>query len=97
MSVKNLKELKALIEGVGGTFSADDTGRHTMVNVDAPDGHVWSASGCHCLCTSWWGTIDRPQWKQEKQDGMNDVAERVAMGVEICDDPECDVCEGSNV
>jgi len=55
------------------------------VLVDAPAGYVFRSSGVHQLVCA--GADGTPL-----SDLYADAFERVSLGIEPCDDPECDVC-----
>lgn len=83
----NLKQLTQAVEAVGGTIAVEESGRVTVLNVDAPAGHCWGP-GLHCLTATWCGTVKRPTWAEEKRDAIEDMAGRVCPP-EPCDCEDC--------
>ena len=60
------------------------------LNIDAPKGKVFSASGRHCLCEPF-NNSGGQSWKPQ---AYAMAAARVGLGKHDCPDPECDVCHG---
>lgn len=60
-------------------------------NADAPTDRVWAASGTHALCVAL--EQNGHKWAGLAAEVYADVLERMAYGLEDCDDPECDACE----
>lgn len=58
------------------------------LNVDAPAGKVFRENGCHCISESFSNNCNQ-SWKAE---AYQTAADRVLMGLDDCEDPECDIC-----
>jgi hypothetical protein len=79
------KQFEAAMAKIGATLD-EDCSLGALV-IDAPAGFVFGANGCHALvCTS-------------EEDGMSikpyayaDAIERMAYGVRLCTDTDCEVC-----
>ncbi len=88
-----IADLRRAAAQYGGTVDGGIIGRYASYNVDAPDGKVWACEFFHALHLDWHvGDGGRPTWPAEKQDALADAIERMGMGLEDCDDPECDSC-----
>jgi hypothetical protein len=74
-----------------GASVDSNTQRSGFVNVDAPNGKVWSASGTHALCVQFEDAGHRAS-RAMMHDAVTDALERMALGLDDCDDPECDIC-----
>lgn len=71
----------------------NEEGRETVINVEAPKGKVWTATGdIHMLVANWAGSKRQPTWKEERHDALVDLIARMKMGLSNCNDPECDYC-----
>lgn len=58
--------------------------------VDCPKGKVFKGEGLHTLVGHFMNTSGQ-SWKAEV---YADAIQRMSMGLEDCDDPECDYCHG---
>jgi hypothetical protein len=66
-------------------FHVDREGLEHEITIDAPDGYIWTASAVHQLVQC--GADGTPM------DALAaDALERMAYGLERCDDPDCDIC-----
>lgn len=90
----SLESLEVAVGLLGGTVDRGGE-RAQFVNLDAPSGRVWGASGTHTLCVSWGTSGDR--WgdkggRELRNLAIYDAFERLAYGLSSCEDPECELC-----
>ena len=79
-----LKEIIAKAKALGGAVET----RLGGVNVDPPRGYHWvDAPGCSALAGSY-----RRDSTSDAAACYKDLLERMALGLEKCDDPYCEVC-----
>lgn len=74
---------------MGAVVTLNDTGRRWVATVDAPDGQLWSCSGCHCLVGQQWDGEPRVNVWQ-------DLLDRMLYGLDQCSDPECECCNNTD-
>jgi hypothetical protein len=87
MATPTRRTLNATARRLGAVldYRHDREGLEHEVVADAPAGSVWRDSGVHQLVCA---GADGTPWAALHAD----LAERMAFGVEPCDDPTCDVC-----
>ena len=90
LNAKKMRPLRQAVAAAGGTID-EATEWVGFINLDAPDGFRWAASGVHALCVSFVDANDDTS-PALQTDAIDDALERVAYGLEPCDDPECDIC-----
>ena len=78
-----LASVKKAARAIGARVEDDRAGYTHECRVEAPRGMIWSCADIHELISAAY----RP-WKPDYQD----LLDRMAYGVEKCDDPECDWC-----
>lgn len=81
----HLHALQQIVRRMGGTVEDHSSGPWNVYQLEAPDGQKWACSSVHAL---------RVEWRdgESMSDALEDAAERVGCGLEMCDDPECDYC-----
>jgi hypothetical protein len=84
--VLTMRDVRRVARQVGATVEGGKIGRWCSYNVDAPRGQVWAASSTHALRVEW-----RADDKQDSQDALEDVLERMEEGLADCD-PDCEIC-----
>ena len=57
------------------------------ISIEAPAGHVWAGDSLHEMVASKWDD-------ETKADLWADLAERMELGIEKCEDPDCEWCHG---
>jgi hypothetical protein len=89
MSLK--QKFLAVVSLHGAAVKDHSTARQIVLYVDAPDGKVWKATGCHSVTvTSYRGKGAADYVYQNALDDMEN-------GIDDCDDPECDWCSESGL
>jgi hypothetical protein len=76
-----IEKLESDLAKVGATL---DTNSQWHIYADAPSGYVWRASGTRCLTA----TIENQFGQRFHRDGINDIRERVVMGLDKITDQE---------
>ncbi len=82
------KTFRKEVSDRGAEIDGQSFGNGTL-NIDAPAGHVWAANGCHTICVVFENFIGQ-SWKTK---AFDEAHELMAYGLEVCDDPNCDVCD----
>lgn len=83
-----MKALRRTAKFLGATLTTESSGRSWVIKLEAPAGYVWFDGGIHELCGSCY--LGNAAWRK---DAIADMAERVSMGIERCQDPECEWCD----
>jgi hypothetical protein len=81
------KQFVEKVKELGCTFEEDEMGDSRCITVDAPKGYVFTIRGCHCLVEPF--THISYSFKSKCYDNL---MEDLSYGVELCEDPECDIC-----
>jgi hypothetical protein len=84
----NIRKFKNTAKKLGAAvFDRCVRGHHWTWVVDSPDGMAWAANGCHTLVIDQaWGP------KEWLESALDDVIERMELGLHPCDDAECEYC-----
>lgn len=79
------KEL-AKHSGVTWDLLMEDNGD---LQIDSPKGKVFRSNGCHTIVEPF-SNSGHDSWKPQ---AYAEVIERLKMGLENCEEPDCDICE----
>lgn len=81
---RSLREAMRAATALGATVEQDDT----AINLDAPTGKVWAATGSHTI------TIPTEIWRAARKaaDLTADIASDLSYGFCDCVENECEVC-----
>ncbi len=83
-----INQLTKAAAGHGATVDHRHIGKWHLVNVDAPQGKVWSCDGSiHTLALEW----NDSEWRDA---AIEDCLERMEYGTADCNDADCDICHG---
>lgn len=83
-----LNQLRKAAARHGATVDHRSVGKWHLVNVDAPQGKVWSCDGSiHTLALEW-QTVDSG-WRDA---AIEDCLGRMEYGTMDCEEPDCDIC-----
>ncbi len=88
-----LAALRKIVASYGATID-EEMLRYNSLTIDAPNGMVWEANGCHCLCSSGY-PLDMPKkiFRKWQEADFDDAAERMDYGLSECDQgDDCETC-----
>lgn len=78
--MKPYAQVTKAVNALGATIDRRSLASGRLV-IDAPQGQVWSANGSHALVA------------ECNDAGYADVLERMAYGLDVCTDLNCEMCE----
>ena len=77
-------KLKQEVKKLGGKITGGLVGRYYSYHLEAPDGHVWGATGDTTQLALEWKAGDK-KWKE---DAIADALDRVSYGVAVSDETD---------
>lgn len=89
---RDLSTLERAAAPHGGTVDYQGDGIE-FVNVDTPPGKVWRCNGCHTIVADA-GNNDDLEYRAQRELAKTSALVDIAMGVDACETPDCDNCEG---